>query len=385
MLGFGHNPDFLMDAVGSSHCMANVMTPSFSQAEFMKAIRKSIGWSRGGCPFDQFVCMNSGSEAVEFSARLTDVDAKLKTQKGGVHEGRRVQMMSMKGGFYGRTYRPARLSESCRDTYREHLASFQYPECHMPIAVEPNNVEDLERAFAYAEENNIHIEACYLEPVMGEGKPGEIMTKEFYKKARELTKKHHSILIADCIQASLRATGSLSICDYPGFEDVDAPDMETYSKALNAGQYPLSVLAIQQHVADVHVPGLYGNTMTTNPRALDIGATVLNAVTPQIRENILDKGIEMQELFTKISKEHPAVFAGATGSGLLQAIHLSKDMKMFGGNQPGSESVLARCRMSGLGVINAAHTVKFTPHFELESDEIELMGEVLRDVAKSYS
>jgi adenylyltransferase/sulfurtransferase len=36
----------------------------------------------------------------------------------------------------------------------------------------------------------------------------------------------------------------LSFVDYPGMEGIAAPDMETYSKALNAGQYPLSVLAV---------------------------------------------------------------------------------------------------------------------------------------------
>eukprot|EP00471_Norrisiella_sphaerica_P004775 CAMPEP_0184478474 /NCGR_PEP_ID=MMETSP0113_2-20130426/493_1 /TAXON_ID=91329 /ORGANISM="Norrisiella sphaerica, Strain BC52" /LENGTH=499 /DNA_ID=CAMNT_0026856279 /DNA_START=5 /DNA_END=1504 /DNA_ORIENTATION=+ len=385
MLGFGHNPDFLMPAVGGDHCMANVMTPSFSQVRFTEAIRSQIGWSRGGnCPYAKFVCMNSGSEAVEFSARVTDVHAKNMTSPGAPHEGRRVQMMCMQGGFYGRTYRPARLSESCRDIYKEHLASFQYPECHAPIVVEPNNIASLEEAFAMAEKNNIHIEALYIEPVMGEGQPGKIMNRDFYDKARELTKKHHSLLIIDSIQASLRATGSLSVCDYPGFEDADAPDMETYSKALNAGQYPLSVLAVQKHVADTYVTGLYGNTMTTNPRALDVATETLSACTPEIRTNILKKGDEFQAEFQKISEENPNVFVGVTGSGLLQAIHLNEKIEMFGGNYPGTQSILSRCRQNGLGVINAAHTIKFTPHFEITSEEIGLIGEVLRDVAKSY-
>ena len=46
-------------------------------------------------------------------------------------------------------------------------------------------------------------------------------------------------------QAGIRAMGSLSVVDYPGYETAEAPDMETYSKALNGGQYPLSVLALQ--------------------------------------------------------------------------------------------------------------------------------------------
>ena len=66
---------------------------------------------------------------------------------------------------------------------------------------------------------------------MGEGNPGEAITREFYGAAREETRRAHSLLIVDSIQAGLRARGALSIVDYPGFADAEAPDMETYSKA----------------------------------------------------------------------------------------------------------------------------------------------------------
>ena len=69
----------------------------------------------------------------------------------------------------------------------------------------------------------------------------------------------------DSIQAGLRAHGVLSIVDYPNFEKAEAPDMETFSKALNAGQYPLSVLAVNARAAGLYRKGTYGNTMTTNP------------------------------------------------------------------------------------------------------------------------
>ncbi len=384
MLGFGHNNDAIQEANSKPQCMANVMTPSFSQAEFVDALRSQIGWSREGkeCPYAAFVCLNSGSEAVEFSTRVTDVHAKLMTGPGGVHEGRPSTMMVMEGGFYGRTYRPARLSESCRDIYKEHLASFQYGECHLPMVVEPNNIDSLEEAFGIAEERKVHVEALYIEPLMGEGQPGKKMNRDFYDRARQLSRENNSLLIIDSIQAALRATGSLSICDYPGFEDADAPDMETYSKALNAGQYPLSVLALQQGAADVYQTGLYGNTMTTNPRALDIATTTLNMCTPDIRANILTRGDEIDAAFNELVKKYPSVFTNVTGSGMLQAIHLSPDVSMFGGNTPGTKSFLSRCRQSGLGVINAAHTIKFTTHFQLSKPEVELMAEVLSEVAE---
>ena len=109
-----------------------------------------------------------------------------------------------------------------------------------------------DRAFADAEREGWHIEAMFLEPVMGEGDPGRSVPVDFYNLARELTRGHGSLLLVDSIQAGLRATGYLSIVDYPGFENAEAPDMETYSKALNAGQYPLSVLAVTEPTAAIY-------------------------------------------------------------------------------------------------------------------------------------
>ena len=90
---------------------------------------------------------------------------------------------------------------------------------------------------------------------MGEGDPGRAVPPDFYAVARELTKAHGTFLLIDSIQAGLRAHGVLSIVDYPGFENLEAPDMETYSKALNGGQYPLSVLAVNERAAKVLCQG----------------------------------------------------------------------------------------------------------------------------------
>src|SRR5690606_31988058 len=153
------------------------------------------------------------------------------------------------------------------------------------IAIAPYDVEALRRAFAEAEASGWFIEAVFLEPVMGEGDPGRALPRAFYDAARELTTAHGSLLLVDSIQAGLRAHGVLSIVDYPGFEGIDAPDLETYSKALNAGQYPLSVLAATAHAAGLYRTGVYGNTMTTNPRALDVACVVLETLPAAARKH----------------------------------------------------------------------------------------------------
>jgi hypothetical protein len=42
------------------------------------------------------------------------------------------------------------------------------------------------------------------------------------------------------------------------------------------------------------------------------------------------------------------------------------------------------CCISAAGVINAGHSVKFTPHFELSSAEIAALADAFDGVCKTY-
>ena len=55
------------------------------------------------------------------------------------------------------------------------------------------------------------------------------------------------LLLTQFRQAS-EVKGTPTVVDYEGFQDAEAPDLETWSKALNAGQYPLSVLSLNGSV-----------------------------------------------------------------------------------------------------------------------------------------
>ncbi len=268
MIGFGHTPDAVLAAMAQPQAMANIMTPSLSQLRFDAALRAEIGHTRAdGCPYAKFLCLNSGSESVGLAARIADINAKLLTDPGARHAGATLKRVVVKGSFHGRTDRPGLYSDSSRKTYTQHLASYRGEDS--VIAVPPYDEAALRKVFADAQANGWFIEAVFLEPVMGEGDPGRALPPAFYAAARELTRAHGSLLLVDSIQAGLRAHGVLSVVDYPGFEGLEAPDMETYSKALNAAQYPLSVLAVTEHAARLYRKGVYGNTMTSNPRALE--------------------------------------------------------------------------------------------------------------------
>lgn len=373
MLGHGHGPQSVLEAMNGPQVMANIMTPNLSQKRMDQRLREEIGHRRGECPFAYFLCINSGSEAMTVAARLADVNARIQTEEGGRHAGREIRRVSLKGGFHGRTDRPARWSDSTRGTYEKHLASFRGD--NRMYTVVPNDIDDLRAVFERADNDGVFLEAMFIEPVMGEGNPGMAIEPEFYAEARRLTRERGTLLVVDSIQAGLRAQGSLSIVDYPGFEKLEAPDMESYSKALNAGQYPLSVLALNEETAGYYRKGIYGNTMTANPRAMDVGCAVLEAVSDDLRENIRARGEEFLEKFEALRGEMDGAITRVQGTGLLFSCELSGEYKCFG-----ADSIEEYLRQHGIGVIHGGeNSLRFTPHFAVTSEEVDLVVDAVRD------
>jgi acetylornithine/succinyldiaminopimelate/putrescine aminotransferase len=372
MLGFGHTPKAVLDTMAKPQVMANIMTPNLSQLRFDRALRNEVGHTRGACPYDKFLCLNSGSESVSLAARIADINTKLMTDPGAKHDGRVIRRVVVKGSFHGRTERPALYSDSSRKTYIQHLASFRGEDT--VLTIEPYDIDALKKVFADADANGWFIEAMFLEPVMGEGDPGRSVPVDFYAAARELTKAHGSLFLVDSIQAGLRAQGVLSIVDYPGFEAQEAPDMETYSKALNAGQYPLSVLAVTERAAGLYRKGTYGNTMTTNPRALDVACAVLSQLTPELRTNIRERGRQALDKLEVLKAELGGLITKVQGTGLLFSCELSRDFKGYG---TGSTEEWMRER--GIGVIHGGeNSLRFTPHFAVEEDELDLLVSMIK-------
>ncbi len=380
MLGGGHGPSEVIETMSKNWVMANVMTPSFSQKRLANALRNEVGHTRDDCPFSRFVCLNSGSESVTIGMRIADVNAHQMTGPGGRHEGKPIKLLSLKQAFHGRTQRPASISDSCKDSYNAHMASFQNRD-HI-LTVKHNDIEGLRAIFASADKDGFFIELMAIEPVQGEGSPGACISREFYDEARRLTKSHGSLLLVDSIQAGLRGQGCLSIVDYRGFQDCEAPDIETWSKAMNAGQFPLSVIGLSERAADIYVVGVYGNTMTTNPRALEIAITVLERITPELRANIVERGDEFVAKLKELQLEFPNDITLVQGTGLLLCVELDPDRLPV----IGFGAVEEWCRFHGLGVIHGGkNALRFTPHFGISSAEIDLIVSIVRDCLVAFA
>ena len=380
MLGSGHGPDSVIETMSKNWVMANVMTPSFSQKRLDDSLRRELGHTRGNCPFSHFICMNSGSESVTVSLRISDVNSNILTSPGNKHQGKEIKLLAIEQGFHGRTDRPAQMSHSCKDSYDKNLASFR--DRDNLYLVPSNDIQALRDIYAKAEKDNVFIELMAIEPVQGEGNPGQCISREFYDEARKLTKAHGSLLLIDSIQAGSRGQGCLSIIDYDGFQDCEEPDLETWSKAVNAGQYPFSVLGMNSRASELYVNGIYGNTMTSNPRALETASTVLDNITPELRKNIRVRGAEFVEKLNILKNEFPEYVVKVQGTGLLCSIELKP------GTLPviGFDGVEPWCRRRGLGVIHGgSNALRFTPHFWITSEEINLIISIVREAILNFT
>ena len=115
--------------------------------------------------------------------------------------------------------------------------------------------------------------------------------------------------------------------------------------------------------------------MTTNPRAMEVGCAVLDAITPELRANIRARGRELVSKLLELQKEFPELIQRVQGTGLLVAAHIHPEQVAV----VGADGLETWCRRHGLGVIHGGkNALRFTPHFALTSAEVDLIIRVVR-------
>ena len=129
------------------------------------------------------------------------------------------------------------------------------------------------------------------------------------------------------------------------------------------------MLAVSEHAADLYKRGIYGNTMTSNPRALDVACVVLDMLTPEMRANIRLRGRQFITKLEALKAELPGYITKVQGTGLLFSCELSADFKCYGAG-----STEEWMREHGYGVIHGGtNSLRFTPHFAITEAEVDLL------------
>ena len=122
--------------------------------------------------------------------------------------------------------------------------------------------------------------------------------------------------------------------------------------------------------------------MTTNPRALETAVAVLDKITPELRQNIRDRGREFVEKLEALAEEIPGTITQVQGTGLLLSAELDPEkMKVVG-----FDDVEVWCRKQGLGVIHGGiNALRYTPHFNITTEEVDLVIDVTRRAIMHFS
>ena len=122
--------------------------------------------------------------------------------------------------------------------------------------------------------------------------------------------------------------------------------------------------------------------MTTNPRALETAIAVLDRITPELRQNIRERGIELVGKLEQLASEFPDVIVKVQGTGLLCCTELNPDTHPV----VGFGQIEEQCRKNGLGIIHGGqNALRFTPHFEITSEEIDLVVDLVRKTLRQHA
>ena len=101
-----------------------------------------------------------------------------------------------------------------------------------------------------------------------------------------------------------------------------------------------------------------------------------------MRQNIRDRGREFVDKLKDLAEELPGTITQVQGTGLLLSAELDPEkMKVVG-----FDDVEVWCRKKGLGVIHGGiNALRYTPHFNITSEEVDLVIDITRDAIKHFS
>jgi acetylornithine/N-succinyldiaminopimelate aminotransferase len=243
---------------------------------------------------------NSGAEAVECAIKT----ARRYHFVGGAPE--RGRLITFEGAFHGRTL--ATIAAGGKTKYMEGFA---------PAADGFDQVAfgDLPAAEAAIGPQTA---GFLIEPVQGEGGI-RVAEPAFLRGLRALCDKHGLLLILDEVQCGIGRTGTLFAYEHAGIE----PDIMAIAKAIGGG-FPLGACLATEAAARGMTPGTHGSTYGGNPLAMAVGNAVLDEVlAPQFLPHVRELGKHLRQKLARMVDEHPRIFAGLRGEGLMLGLECS--------------------------------------------------------------
>ncbi len=335
----GHSPRVVLEALAAQGSQLINCSPAYYN-EPMARLAALLAEASG---LDQVYLCNSGAEANEGAIKLA-------RKWGARHRDGAYEIVTMLGGFHGRTL--ATMAASGKPGWDDLFPPKVHGFHKVPLG-------DLGAVAAAITSRTV---AVMLEPIQGEA--GVFAAGDDYLRALSaLAKEHGILLILDEIQTGIGRTGRFFGYQHAGV----TPDIVTVGKGVGGG-VPLAALIASGSVSCFEY-GDQGGTFGGNPLMAAVGCAVVETVAqPEFLETVASNGAYLMARLRALSCElgHGEV----RGRGLLQALALKgQDAKKV------SATALDR----GL-LINAPRpdALRFMPALTVSRDEIDAMLTILR-------
>ncbi|HOU54904.1 MAG TPA: aminotransferase class III-fold pyridoxal phosphate-dependent enzyme [Myxococcota bacterium] len=282
--------------------------------------------------------VNSGAEANENALRIA------------LRATGRSTVVRMEGSFHGRTAAAAAVTEGAREKW------YGFPNTPFPVRrVALEDLGGLERAI------DQDTAAVILEPVQGVAGARDL-SATFLRAARDLTRRHGALLIADEVQCGMGRCGVPFVSVDLGLD----PDLLTVGKGL-AGGLPGAAVLVSEALARGLRPGDLGTTFGGGPVVCAAIRAVIRAIE---QDHLLER---VQRLSARIDAEcRRGPVLGVQGQGFLKGLRTRR---------PASE-VLAGLRERGIlaGGSGDPQVVRLLPPLVLDDADVDRLRDALEEM-----
>lgn len=299
---------------------------------------------------DQVFFCNSGAEAVEGGIKLC---RKYQSANGAPE---RWRILSFEGSFHGRT-----LATLAAAKNENHLAGFG-PETEGFDVLPFGNTNALRAAV------NEESAAILVEPVQGEGgiRPAD---PGFLKDIRAVADEFGLLVFFDEVQSGVGRTGKLWAHQWAGVE----PDVMAVAKGLGGG-FPIGAVMATEDAAKGMTAGTHGSTFGGNYLAVAVADKVLEIVSDKaFLANVRRVGELLRTKVEAVCAEHPNVFKGVRGAGLMLGIECG----------PPNGELVDLAREEGLITVVAGDNIlRLVPPLIIDGSHVEQAVGILEKVAQ---
>jgi acetylornithine/N-succinyldiaminopimelate aminotransferase len=198
--------------------------------------------------------------------------------------------------------------------------------------------------------------AILIEPVQGEGgiRP---LPDQCLKGLRALCDEAGILLILDEVQCGMGRTGRLFAHEWAGV----TPDIMMVAKGIGGG-FPLGAVLATEQAGRAMTAGTHGSTYGGNPLGCAVGCAVMQHVAdPAFLEEVTRKGALMRQRLEGLVAEHPEIFAGVRGTGLMLGLEC---------RVPNTDVTRAGYAAQVITVPAADNVLRLLPPLNISDDEI---------------